>query len=276
MITDRDVVLRDGRTLRVYDTAPGSDAPSLVWHHGSPHTGPFVEPLLAAPAERGLRLVTYARPSYGGSSPRAGRDVASAADDVAQVADALGVGRFATLGHSGGGPHALACAALLGDRVAAVASLSAPAPYTGEDAWFAGMASDGALRAATRGRAERARYAEVDEFDPATFTERDWAALAGAWGALGEDAGRAAEAGPDGLVDDDVALVTPWGFEPVAITAPVLLVHGDRDRMVPASHAALLAAAIPHAELWRRPDDGHVSVLECYDAVVDRLAEHLA
>ncbi|WP_199423694.1 alpha/beta fold hydrolase [Actinotalea solisilvae] len=274
MTTERDVRLRDGSTLRTYDTGP-SGAPTLVWHHGSPHTGPFPPPLLPAAAARGLRLVTYARPSYGGSTPRPGRDVASAGDDVAQVADALGLGRFATYGHSGGGPHALACAALLGDRVVAAASISGLAPFTGDDAWFAGMASDAALRAAAEGREARARYAEIEEFDPTVFVERDWAALEGPWAALGEDAGRAGEQGDDGLVDDDVAFTVPWGFDPAAIGAPVLLVHGDQDRMVPASHSVRLAELVPDAELWLRPGDGHISVLDRYDAVVGWLAGRL-
>lgn len=272
--TARDVVLRDGRTLRTYDTGPAG-APTLVWHHGSPHTGPFPAPLLPAAQARGLRLVTYARPSYGGSTPRPGRDVASAADDVAQVADALEVERFATYGHSGGGPHALACAALLPERVVAAASVSGLVPFTGDDAWFAGMASDAALRAAARGRAERARYAEVDEFDASTFVARDWAALEGPWAALGEDAGRAGEQGDDGLVDDDVAFTAPWGVDLTVIRVPVLLVHGDADRMVPASHSVRLAELVPGAELWLRAGDGHISVLDRYDAVVAWLADRL-
>ena len=113
----RDIAVAGGRTVRAYDTGDGAgDALTVVWHHGSPQTGAPLEPLVTAAARRGIRLVTYARPSYGGSTPAPGRDVAAAAGDVARVADALGIERFATMGASGGGPHALACAALLGDR----------------------------------------------------------------------------------------------------------------------------------------------------------------
>jgi pimeloyl-ACP methyl ester carboxylesterase len=76
-----------------------------------------------------LHWVSYDRPGYGGSSPHDGRTAVSAAADVAAIADALGIGRFAVLGHSGGGPHALACAALLPERVMAAVSVSAPAPF---------------------------------------------------------------------------------------------------------------------------------------------------
>jgi pimeloyl-ACP methyl ester carboxylesterase len=258
-----DLRLDDGRTLAVRDAgAPAPDAPVVVWHHGSPHTGALVGPLRDAAMARGVRLVSYARPSYGGSTPAPGRCVADAAADVRALADALGVDRFAVMGSSGGGPHALACAALLGDRVTGVASLSGLAPRTDEFDWYAGMASDGALRAAANGRDARAEHEKTAEFDAAVFTDADWAALAGAWGELGEDAGRANEHGSDGLVDDDVAFAHLWGFDVGAIDVPVLVVHGGADRMVPASHAQWLIAHLRRPELWLRPLDGHVSVLD--------------
>lgn len=198
--------------------------------------------------------------------------MASAAADVAAVTDALGVDRFAVLGASGGGPHALACAALLGGRVLAAATVASPAPFDGTDAWFAGMAAPGALRSAIEGRDARERYARTETFDPAVFTAADWAALDGPWAALGTDA--AAADGAVGLVDDDVAFVTPWGVDLTTVRAPVLLVHGADDRMVPATHADRLAAAVPGAELWRRPGHGHVSVLSGLTEVLDRLLTH--
>ena len=272
MVTARHVPLDDGRTLVVHDSGPSDGPLAVVWHHGSPQTGALLPPLLAACGERSVRLVSYGRPSYGGSTPRPGRDVASAASDVARVADALGLDRFATMGASGGGPHALACAALLPDRVSGVACLASIAPLApGDDAWFAGMAAPGALRAALAGRKARARYAETDEFDPEVFTAADWAALDGPWSSLGEDSQRAGQAGPDGLVDDDVAFAAPWGFDLAAVTAPVLLVQGGQDRMIPPSHVELLRRALPHAEVWRRPDDGHVSVLAACPEALDWL-----
>ncbi|MGD0121645.1 MAG: alpha/beta hydrolase [Candidatus Limnocylindrales bacterium] len=167
MVSIEDVRLEDGRLARVYDTGrqDASDAPTLLWHHGSPQTGAPLEPLLAAAAARRMRLLSYGRPSYGGSSPHPGRTVASAAADVAQIADAIGVARFAVMGASGGGPHALACAALLPDRVTAAVCLAGLAPFTDSFDWYAGMVSDGGLRAAAAGREARERYAVSDEFD---------------------------------------------------------------------------------------------------------------
>jgi pimeloyl-ACP methyl ester carboxylesterase len=266
----RDVPVGNGRTVRTYDTGTG-DALTIVWHNGSPHTGAHLEPLLAAAAARNIRLVTYARPSYGGSTPAPGRDVAAAAGDVAAIADALGIERFATMGASGGGPHALACGALLGDRVSAVACLASMAPYTDDREFFDGMRAPGALRAAREGRDARARFAETDEFDEESFTAGDWDALSGPWRSLGQDAMRADRAGPDGLIDDDVAFARPWGFDVAGIDVPVLLVQGGEDRVVPPAYAERLARQCPRPELWLRPRDGHVSVLNACPVGMDWL-----
>jgi pimeloyl-ACP methyl ester carboxylesterase len=275
VVSERDFRLEDGRTLRTYDSGgAGGEAITVVWHHGSPQTGAPLEPLLSAAAQRGLRLVSYGRPSYGGSSPSMGRDVASAAGDVAQIADALGFARLAVMGASGGGPHALACAALLPDRVTGAVCLAGLAPFTADVAWFEGMIADGGLRSAVAGREARARYAASDEFDERSFTRADWSALSGAWASLGADAGRADAAGPDGLIDDDVAFVTPWGFDLEQITAPVLLVQGGQDRVVPPAHAHWLAHSCRRSELWLRPEDGHVSILDAIPLAMDWLTAH--
>jgi pimeloyl-ACP methyl ester carboxylesterase len=273
MVTTRELTLRDGRRLVVHDAgaAGASDELVVIWHHGSPQTGAILEPLLAAAREREIRLVSYGRPSYGGSSPNRGRDVASAAADVGQVGDALGIDWFATMGASGGGPHALACAALLPDRVVGAVAIASPAPFTDEFDWYGGMVAPGGLRAAEGGRASRERYAETDTFDERSFTPADWTALAGAWASLGQDAGEAGSAGPEGLVDDDLAFVAPWGFDPAGISVPVLLVQGGQDRVIPAAHADRLLGSIRSAQLWLRPLDGHVSVLDACPVAMDWL-----
>jgi pimeloyl-ACP methyl ester carboxylesterase len=268
----QDRVVADGRTLRVHDTGPDAATDfTIIWHHGSPQTGVLLEPLVTAAAQRSLRLVSYGRPGYGGSTSRPGRDVASAAADVAEIADARGIARFAVMGASGGGAHALACAALLPNRVMGVVGLACLAPLTDEFDWFAGMADDGGLRAAIDGREARLRHAATDVFDPETFTAADWAALSGAWSSLGADASRAGDAEPDGFVDDGVAYVTPWGFDPAAIGVPVLLAQGGQDRVVPPSHADWLVGHIPGSELWLRPGDGHISILDASPVAMDWL-----
>jgi pimeloyl-ACP methyl ester carboxylesterase len=198
--------------------------------------------------------------------------VGAAAADVLAITTELGIERFAVMGASGGGPHALACAALLPERVSAAATFASPAPFTREFDWFAGMVAPGGLRSASEGGREgRAAFAETDEFDERQFVDVDWQTLGGAWRALGQDAAAAAQASPDGLIDDDVAFVRPWGFELDRVHAPVLLVQGDADRVVPPSHARWLADHLPDAELWLRSGDGHVSVLEAVPAAMDWL-----
>ena len=279
MVTETDLRLRDGRTLHVYDTAADGRAARLAvfWHHGTPNLGAPPEPLLPAAAERGIRWVSYDRPGYGGSTPHPRRDVASAAADVAGVADALGLGRLAVMGHSGGATHALACAALLPERVLAAVCGSGLAPSHAEGLdWFAGMGAAGAaeLRAAARGRAALEHHLATAEFDPGMFTSADHAALAGPWSWLGAIAGQALEGGLGGMVDDDLAYVAPWGLDPAQVRVPVLLLHGAQDRVVPSSHGEWLARRIRSAELWLRPDDGHVSVLDAAEAALGWLWEH--
>ncbi len=275
MVNVRDVHLDDGRLLRAYDTGPDASAPLvLVWHHGSPQTGAPLEPVLTAAAARGIRVISYGRPSYGGSSPHPGRDVASAAADVAAVADAFGVDRFAAMGASGGGPHALAGAALLPERVSGVVTIAGIAPHTDAFDWFDGMRSPGGLRAALLGREARARFAETEEFDPEQFLPADFAALDGEWSSLGTDVGRSQEFGPGGLIDDDVAFTSPWGFDLEQVGAPVLVVQGELDRVVPRRHASWMLSRLPNATLWMRLDDGHVSVLGVVPDAMDWLLAH--
>src|SRR4051794_27778381 len=153
-----DITLPEGRVLHAYHAAGPAEATAVCWHHGTPNLGAPPEPLLPAAAQVGLRWFSFDRPGYGGSTAVAERTVGSVAADAAAVADALGIGRFVAVGHSGGGPHALACAALLEGRVAGAVALAGPAPFdaAGLD-WFAGMAPAGAggHRAAARGRAGR-------------------------------------------------------------------------------------------------------------------------
>ena len=276
---EQDLQLPDGRTLHLYDTGPTGSAGELVayWHHGTPNIGAPPQPLFRAAADLGIRWVGHDRPGYGGSTAAPGRDVAAVVADVVAVADALDVGRLVVVGHSGGGPHALACAALAPGRVAAgvcVASL-APRDALGLD-WYAGMSpvEAASLRAAERGRGERERHDGVSAADGEDLaTPADRTALAGPWRWLETVTGPAAGAGSAGLLDDDLAFVRPWGFEPAAVEVPVLFLHGERDRVVPPAHSRWLAATCPGGELDLGSGDGHVSILSAGAAALAWLRE---
>jgi len=273
MGTETDVVLPDGRTLHAYDT--GSGALPVFWLHGTPNIGSPPRPLFPLSDPLGIRWLGYDRPGYGGSTPRPGRDIASAAADVAAVADALGVDTFAVVGHSGGAPHTLACAALLPERVRAAVAVSGYVPYgtPGVD-WFAGMseATSGALHAALAGRDEKERYEATVEADDPGFTDADLDALATDWSWFLEVVRPAIASGPGPLIDDDLALVGPWGFDVTAIEVPLFLLHGGEDRMAPVAHATWLADHCPTASLHLSPAEGHVSVLRSAGPALDWIA----
>lgn len=255
-----------GRVLHRYDTGPAG-APVVLWHHGTPNVGTPPASLLGP----SLRWLSYDRPGYGGSAPQPGRTVADAAAWAAAATST--VDRFAVVAHSGGGPHALATAALLPDRVTAVFVVSSLAPYDADGLdYFAGMgpAGVGTLEAALAGREAREAWEATN--DAIDFVDADWAALRGEWGWFETVVGPALANGPGPAIDDDLAYVAPWGFDPADIRVPVHLLRGTDDLVAPIGHARWLASRIPGATLTEVPGAGHVSVLE---SAADALAQAL-
>jgi pimeloyl-ACP methyl ester carboxylesterase len=266
-VREFDVQVDDGRILHAYDVGPTErdDELVLLWHHGTPNIGAPPEPLFGAAETLALRWIGYDRPGYGGSSACPGATIASAADDAGRVADHLGIDRFAVFGHSGGGPRAMACGALLGDRILSVVSVSAHAPWPAEGLdFFAGM-SDGTvreLRAAARGgRSALEHILVTSDFDPESFTTADWSALNGDWSWFDGIVTAGTAHGWGGMIEDDLAAMSPWGFDMSQLGKPTLIMHGTDDRMIPSSHARWLAARCPRAELRLEAGQGHISVL---------------
>jgi pimeloyl-ACP methyl ester carboxylesterase len=272
-----DITLPDGRTLHGYDT--GGDGVPVMWNHGTPNVGAPPRPLLGLADELGLRWVSFDRPGYGGSTAHPGRSVASSAADAATLADTLHLDRFASVGHSGGGPHAIAAAALQPARVIAVVALAglAPRDAAGLD-WFAGMGptSTASLRAAENGLGGKRLHERENADAPIDFIAHDWVALAGPWGWLGEVAAAGIASGTDALIDDDIAFVTPWGIDLAEVMAPVLLMHGTDDHVVPASHSSWLASHLGSAELWLVEGESHVSALADAERGADAALRWLA
>lgn len=241
---------------------PGADRPVLLWHHGSPQTGAVLPPVAEAADAAGYDVVSVARPAYGGAPRHLGRTVRDVAEGLVPVLEALDLRDVVSVGASGGGPHALAVAAV-SDRIGGAVTLAGIAPFTPADpSWFAGMADPSGLRAAVAGLEARTAHLEVEEFDPSSFVEADYRALETTWASLGADVAASAEWGSDGLVDDDLAFTRPWGFALADITAPVVVVQGGLDRVIPPAHGTALADGLPHALLQRVPDAGHIAVLD--------------
>jgi len=284
-----NVELPGGRTLE-YLLEGEADRPALVLHHGTPGGATRCAPMNEAALRLGFRVLTPGRPGYGGSTPHPGRRVADVAADTAAMLDSLGITDFVTLGWSGGGPHALACAALLPGRCRAAASLAGVAPYTatadGLD-WLAGMGEDNQVEfgAALDGPAKLTEFmtAAAPEFAKVTaanvaeafgdlISEVDKKALAGPMAEfLAESARYSVSTGVAGWRDDDIAFTRPWGFDLASITVPVSIWQGDQDRMVPLAHGRWLAAHIPAAEVHLRPGEGHISLVDDIDAILATL-----
>jgi pimeloyl-ACP methyl ester carboxylesterase len=277
-----------GRTLEVEVAGPDAGE-TLIFHNGTPAAGTMFAPLVEIGAERGLRHVAYSRPGYGSSTRDPGRTVADCAQDVVAVADALGVERFYVAGLSGGGPHALACAALLPERVIAVATFGSVAPWDAEGLDFLeGMGEENHVEfgAAVAGKRELEEYLDAQVPILGAVTAQDVARAYGDLvGAADRDAitggyaeylagatRRALETGIWGWFDDDLAFVAAWGFDLGAIERPVFVWQGGDDRFVPPAHAEWLAGHVAEARFEPRPEHGHLSLLVgAYGEALDQL-----
>jgi pimeloyl-ACP methyl ester carboxylesterase len=281
----------DGRALDVEVAGPPDGTP-LVIHTGTPSGGSLFAPHVALAEARGLRSIGYARPGYARSDRDRGRRVADCARDVAAIADGLGFARFYTVGTSGGGPHALACAALLGDRVIAAASVAGVAPHdaSGLD-WLEGMGAENVEEFEAASAGEDALVAFVEPA-AAGLRDADGAELASALGDLVSQADREAmvgdyadfiaadiatglSAGPWGWVDDDLAFFADWGVDLGAVERPVTIWQGSEDRFVPFGHGVWLAQHVRGAAAELRDGHGHLSLArgafaDVLDAMIER------
>jgi pimeloyl-ACP methyl ester carboxylesterase len=273
---DRTIRTDDGRVLAVEEAGDPDGLPVLA-QLGTPSSRHLYGHHVEDAAARGLRLISYDRPGYGKSTPQPGRTVADCASDVRAICQELGISRLAMWGTSGGGPHVLACAALVPDLVAAAAAIASLAPHGADGLdWFAGMGQDNVddFRALLSGdsvavaRFERHRAEALAATpDNVAETERDFLVGPDA-AALTDDMAEYAvltnreglAPGIQGWIDDNRAHISAWGFELSAIRVPVLVVHGQHDRFVPFGHGQWLAAHIPGAEAWLLPDDGHLTL----------------
>jgi len=268
----------DGRQLstQVYGDPDGRPVFLL---HGTPGSRLGPHPRSAVLHRLGVQLISFDRPGYGESERLGGRQVADAAADVLAIADAFGLGEFSVVGRSGGGPHALACAALLPERTIRAAVLVGIAPHGADGLdWFDGMARSNVAEftAAATGYADIVAHtkevASAVRANPASLIARLHAELPDSDRRVVADSGirsmliktyaEALRTSDSGWIDDVLAFCSPWGFDPATITIPVLLWHGASDVFSPASHARWLADKIPSAAVVVQAGAAHFGALD--------------
>lgn len=289
---DIQIGVGDGRVVDVRFSGAETGVP-LVFHHGTPGAKPVLRAVERAAHERGIRLITYSRPGCGGSTRHEGRRVVDAVADTAAILDHLGVERCLIAGWSGGGPHAMACAARL-DHAVGTLVIAGVAPYEADGLdWLDGMGEDNVVEfgAAASGADELRQYLEqlaehLRNAEAADFFEQlssllpdvDRAVLTGEFAEdLVAQTRECLRAGVDGWLDDDLAFVSPWGFDLAEITKPLMLWQGSEDLMVPFAHGQWLAAHLLGATAHLEPDQGHLSIgVGGIDRMLDELTATFA
>lgn len=272
---EHTVHLESGRKLQVREEGNSKGVPVFALH-GTPGSRILYPPISADAAAKGIRLISYDRPGYGGSTVQPGRRVVDAATDVAAIADALRLDRFGVWGHSGGGAPALACAAVLGSRVVGTVSLAGVAPYPAEGLdWIAGtgelnevdfrlMISDRpAWEVKSRkDRDEMLRWTpdQLREGLASLLSEVDRRAMTDEFvDFLIRQEREALRPGNEGMRDDNLSTILPWGFDLSQIRVPVQIWHGGQDRFVPVTHGQWVSARIRNADVHLEPDQGHLT-----------------
>jgi pimeloyl-ACP methyl ester carboxylesterase len=242
-----------------------------MYCHGAPSTRLDLVAFEPALAAVDVRVISADRPGYGGSSPQPGRQREDWPADVGALADDLGVERFAALGLSTGGSYALACAALLPDRVVAVGVVGGETDFAWPGAWDdypddegelmrIGDEAEGAAWCAARYGSDGSRFLEGGMGD---LAPADQAALADETlaTAMVTSVGEAFRQGVNGYVQDVLIQGRPWAFDPGSIAAPVWIHHGDADTLTPVGHGRHTAELVPGARLVIWPDEGHISLI---------------
>lgn len=267
-----------GHVLKVAEDGDPSGVPVFALH-GTPGSRLLYPKHVEDARSKGIRLIGYDRPGYGGSTVLPGRRVSNVAGEVATIADALEIERFGVWGHSGGGAPALACAALQPKRVVAASSLAAVAilaadgidplagagEYNRED--FALMMSDRSTwEAKVQKEATEMASATAEElramFD-SLLSEVDRAALSTELTEfLVRQVREGLRTGGDGMRDDNLSTILPWGFELGSIHVPVQVWHGEQDRFVPFSHGQWIASHLRRGEIHLEPNEGHITLYE--------------
>jgi pimeloyl-ACP methyl ester carboxylesterase len=281
----------DGRQLGIAEFGDPAGRP-VLFLHGTPGSRLRRPPNEDDVRAAGLRLLMYDRPGYGDSDRHPGRRIVDCVPDVEAIADSLDLGQFHVVGGSGGGPHALAVAARLADRVPAVECWVSPGPYDRIDFDFmAGMDPENIREFGWALESEEVLHhnlvAEADQMlgqftneSEQVMGEIDFAAAdleliarSDVQTSMAEMVVEAFRNGVWGWVDDDIAMVEPWGFELDEITVPVTLRYGTEDVLVPAAHGEWLSRHVPGARVVVDDSGGHMVSPETMLAIFSELAQ---
>jgi len=280
---------RGGRVLRVRD-AGDPVGPVVIYFHGTPGSRLDLASDEHVAAGRGVRLVSFDRPGYGGSTA-APFGLASIAADAHAVADALGVARFATLGMSGGGPGALAAATVPGGRVIRVGVASGAGPFQlvpgaldqlddNDRAAVKQVTADPATAAAGFAAGFEPLIGAVAPGGPGPaiafadlLSPRDAELMQDPRlvSALTTTMREGLRTGTSGGGWDNVSWLGPWDVDLNAVRCPVLLWYGTDDRFASPAHGRWLADNLPDARLVMREGEGHFGIMEHLGEMLDAL-----
>jgi pimeloyl-ACP methyl ester carboxylesterase len=279
---DSTFTLPDGRTL-AYTDIGASDGRVAFHFHGAPGGRLELVGLDAAFAAADVRVITADRPGYGRSTPRPGRTTADWAGDVAALADHLAVDRFVVTGLSSGGPYAVACASLLGDRVAGAIIAAGNTDMSWPDAGEGYLQSELDIMAIGDEDAAVVWCEERYGADGSGFfggdldlgpTDNAWLTDEANLSSLMATMAEAFAQGVVGYAHDITVQGRAWTFDPARITAPTIVVHGADDQLVPLSHSEHTASMIPGAELRVVPECGHLSLIDHIPTLVSEIADN--
>jgi pimeloyl-ACP methyl ester carboxylesterase len=278
----------DGRSVE-FMTAGDAHGDTVVYIHGTPGSGLLMQSFSDLATARGLFLVGITRAGYGGSTRRAARSVADFVEDVRCVLDHLGRSSYVAIGWSGGGPHAIACAAVDPQCRQAI-SLAGVAPVVDDFDWTEGMGPENVeeFARAREGGPDYEAAMEEAARELSTMTADNIIEIFGGLispvdaasmsdpavrASMAESLAYGVSAGAGGFIDDDQAFLRDWGFSLADVETPVTLFYGDEDLMVPATHGHYLAKTLPQVTAHHLPEEGHISIPltflpQIFDAII--------
>jgi pimeloyl-ACP methyl ester carboxylesterase len=283
--SNQTLILQDGRRLGFAEFGAPTGHP-VFFFHGSASSRldrPASESMLA---QLGIRFITTDRPGHGLSDPQPKRRLIDWPQDVRQLADHLGIREFYVAGHSAGGPHALACAHQLPERVIAGAAISSVAPMSRPGA-YEGMPPLNQLlarsarqapwitrliRRITRGMVmgdvekatQQMMYSIPDSDKDVLHSPQNVEIMVSA-------IREGFRQGSRWVAQDDILVNQEWGFDLASVKPRIDIWHGEADVNVPIHAGEYLRDALPHARATFLPGAGHFFVLNRWEEILTAL-----